>query len=407
MALTTAAFTNKITAQTAASATWSLASDGSVVVNAVDPGAITAANQTLGSAVTTAGSVIYGQTYEGGASTNWQRLPILPNGFNADFYVEYKVTASAGKYLQVNEITSNLLGSGGSNFVVAAYSLNAFTTSNAIAVSPNLATHNNQPSVPSVTTSLTTQAEPLGLFNANVASTVLGGREVLTFPNLQINVNPGQTLSIRIYSYQNGTMSGRFTASRNMVISGKTNTSPIPLPLDFLSFNTQLTTGFAKQVKLNWSTTNEVNTQKFIIERNTGSNFEAIGEINSNNTTGIHYYTFTDENPAKETAYYRLKQVDKDGLYKYSVVNSVNNSSNIILSSYPNPIIDVVNIMHPKASKDAIINIVDLNGRKIKVFKPHEDSVLTTTNLSELKSGNFLLTLDNDGEKSAIKIIKK
>ena len=85
------------------------------------------------------------------------------------------------------------------------------------------------------------------------------------------------------------------------------------LPLDFLSFNAKLTDGISKQVKLSWSTANEVNTKSFAIERKTSAGFATIGSIASNNTAGTSNYSFTDIAPATGVNYYRIKQIDKDG----------------------------------------------------------------------------------------------
>ncbi len=61
---------------------------------------------------------------------------------------------------------------------------------------------------------------------------------------------------------------------------------------------------------LNWTTAQEVNTDRFEIERSGNSReFSKIGVVKAGNTN----YTFTDNDPLKGVNYYRLKMLDKDG----------------------------------------------------------------------------------------------
>ena len=84
-------------------------------------------------------------------------------------------------------------------------------------------------------------------------------------------------------------------------------------------------------VRLEWETLSEVNNDYFEIEWTDNrkdaatGNFEVIGKINGQGTTSeITKYQFRDNRPGKYgTQYYRLKQVDYDGSFKYSSIDSV------------------------------------------------------------------------------------
>ena len=75
---------------------------------------------------------------------------------------------------------------------------------------------------------------------------------------------------------------------------------------------------------LNWKTDNESNTDKFIVERSiNGTQYTAIGSVNSANTPGVHNYAYTDadiNSLGTDIVYYRLKQIDIDGHYTYSKI---------------------------------------------------------------------------------------
>lgn len=94
------------------------------------------------------------------------------------------------------------------------------------------------------------------------------------------------------------------------------------LPVEFLSFTA---TGSEKGVQLNWSTAWEINNSHFEIERSTqGINeFTYLGEHRGKgNSLAISEYSYLDNEIAKHAGptFYRLKQVDLNGTYKYSNV---------------------------------------------------------------------------------------
>lgn len=94
------------------------------------------------------------------------------------------------------------------------------------------------------------------------------------------------------------------------------------LPVEFLSFTA---TGSEKGVQLNWSTAWEINNSHFEIERSTqGINeFTYLDEHRGKgNSLAISEYSYLDNEIAKQSGptFYRLKQVDFNGAYKYSNV---------------------------------------------------------------------------------------
>lgn len=179
------------------------------------------------------------------------------------------------------------------------------------------------------------------------------------------------------------------------------------LPLDFLSF-TAKPDALGKSVNLNWSTTNEVNTKNFEIQKRTDvTEFATIGTLSSKNVSGVHQYAFIDNNASQGNAYYRLLQYDLDGAFKASEIVAVTNKSNIALSVYPNPVDQTLNINHPSTSATASIRILSLDGKV--VLEKSLSANLTTTDLdvSQLNAGSYLVLFQDQAEKSSLKFIKK
>jgi len=118
--------------------------------------------------------------------------------------------------------------------------------------------------------------------------------------------------------------------------------SPSPLPVVLTSF--AATAGASGTVRLAWATASEVNSKAFEVERSVdGVAFAKLGTLAAAGTTATpRVYAFTDVAlPAGASRlYYRLRQVDLDGMAHYSPVRAValaEASARAGLSLYPNP----------------------------------------------------------------------
>lgn len=93
------------------------------------------------------------------------------------------------------------------------------------------------------------------------------------------------------------------------------------LPVKWLDFTVD---GSDHGVQLIWSTATEINNEKFVVERSEdGNEFRSIGEVKGKgNATGNSYYVYTDTELPSQKVFYRLRQVDHDGVQEYSRVLS-------------------------------------------------------------------------------------
>lgn len=111
-------------------------------------------------------------------------------------------------------------------------------------------------------------------------------------------------------------------------------------PVEWLEF-TATPDGAQKLVLLKWTTTREVNSSHFEVERSQdGIVFEKIGEEKSiGNSTVATTYPAKDLSPLPGKSYYRIKQIDLNGAESYSDIRAVrlSGTQELGFSLYPNP----------------------------------------------------------------------
>lgn len=128
------------------------------------------------------------------------------------------------------------------------------------------------------------------------------------------------------------------TLRRSLIVPSDT-----PLPVTLSSFRAVKEGNSLAQ--LSWTTTEEVNSSRFDVERSADSRtWQIIGSVASNgNSTATNNYSFTDATPLSGTNYYRLKMVDLDETFANSSIQSVTfDGSAGIVSVYPNPVSEVL-----------------------------------------------------------------
>ena len=132
----------------------------------------------------------------------------------------------------------------------------------------------------------------------------------------------GQCYVICINNYGSGSNNFNFT------FGGSATILCSALPIELLSW----TVSYENNVNvLKWSTISENNSDKFIIERSQDAYiWDFLSEIKAAcNSTTLKNYQIVDNNYIKGSInYYRLKQIDLDGNYKYFNIIDIDNESN-------------------------------------------------------------------------------
>lgn len=135
------------------------------------------------------------------------------------------------------------------------------------------------------------------------------------------------------------------------------------LPVDMLSFDAD---AVEQTVELTWITANQINNQGFEIERSTdGIHFETLDfVVGAGTVQQKQFYQFTDYTPNLNGNFYRLKQVDFDGKFEYSVVKYAEFKNDLEqVTIYPNPSKNVINVeMNDGRRRVKAVQIVSMTG---------------------------------------------
>ncbi len=179
-------------------------------------------------------------------------------------------------------------------------------------------------------------------------------------------------------------------------------------PVSLLSFDAKRS---GRVNNLSWTTSQEVNTSRFVVERSTdGRTFAPIGEVTAaGNTTSAKDYRYIDAAPNKGTNYYRLRMIDNDNAYKMSEIRNVKNLGVAEMAINPNPVLQNMRmVLEAETAERAPVVITDLSGRKM--YSSFVNVVAGTNNfeipVSNLAKGSYIVTIQLNGQ-SLVKRINK
>jgi hypothetical protein len=172
-----------------------------------------------------------------------------------------------------------------------------------------------------------------------------------------------------------------------------------PLPVSLINFSAST---IENAIQLKWQTAYEESNLGFYIERSAnGRDWQSLSFIAGHGTSSVvEDYSYTDMNPLQGVNYYRLKQLDQDGVFKYSAVVSalIKISGRLVL--YPNPTKDKLYFTTPQTGKILIFNT---SGQKMLSEELNHSQTISLPNISP---GEYLIQLRRkDGSIQNEKII--
>lgn len=173
-----------------------------------------------------------------------------------------------------------------------------------------------------------------------------------------------------------------------------------PLPVNFLSLNAALQGG---GVAINWKTSFENNNRYFDVEKSVdGNNWSTINSVNgAGNSSVVKSYSSYDAKPIAGNNYYRIRQVDNDGNFKFSDVVKVKvviekTGVTVVANPFVNNI--TVDFLSP-TNQNVSVRIMDISGKVVGQEKwriNKGSSRITYNNVSNLQKGMYIFTVSDD-----------
>lgn len=191
----------------------------------------------------------------------------------------------------------------------------------------------------------------------------------------------------------------------------------VTLPIELVNFTGECAND--KTVLLKWSTATETNNHHFTIEKSAdGINFEFVRDISSQgNSNQIQTYTYVDKDISNSLYYYRLKQTDNEGSFKYfnmiSIEDCFETSDEVlsILNLYPNPAGDNYIKLDYFSNKIgvAVISFKNVLGQELKtqevrLIKGNSSELIP---ISDLSAGvYFIQVISSDAKSKLFKLVR-
>lgn len=137
------------------------------------------------------------------------------------------------------------------------------------------------------------------------------------------------------------------------------------LPVTWEAFSARAA---GKTALLNWETSAEAGHDRFVVEHGTqAGRFTAIGEVREATTeiNGHRSYGFIHNNPAEGLNYYRIRQVDADGTYAFSEIETVvfAEAGTTDFVVFPNPTASFLTLRLAAHNAAAEVALLSVTGR--------------------------------------------
>ncbi len=177
-----------------------------------------------------------------------------------------------------------------------------------------------------------------------------------------------------------------------------------PLPIELIDFEANLNE--RKTVDVSWSSLTEINNDYYTIERSTDTESWKQIEVldGAGNSMSLLSYKTNDKTPVYGNNYYRLKQVDFDGQYKYSETINVTIEGAFKIQIFPIPANNSLSIIGNELDLKTI-KIFNSLGQEIdySYLSSFEDFI--EIDVSILTEGFYFIQINSGFESEKYKIV--
>lgn len=232
-----------------------------------------------------------------------------------------------------------------------------------------------------------------------------GSGQIGTYPGSATIIDPADVDIVY------NSLLGRWEVTiRNVIASGGffVQTFGFVLPVNWISFHGEL--NGSRQAVLHWKVS-EQGAVRYEVERaDDGIRFYSVGSVNSTGD-GVNSYTFTDLLPVNGKAFYRIRQVMRDGRTAYSAVMLVSHTTDAAsLSIHPNPVTDLA-YLHITLNRSSAIKgtVVNQWGQVIYSFNKSLNAGTSVITLSPgyIAAGVYHVIVEGEGFRLTQKMVKK
>jgi hypothetical protein len=255
-----------------------------------------------------------------------------------------------------------------------------------------------------------------GTYNINVTMTGINSTGALSDIRLALSTGGTTASAVGTHAAATGTVANP-TAKRTALSSAdlakdfrlaSSNKGATPLPVTLLYFDVKPN---GNTVDIQWSTATEFNNDYFIVQRSQNNlHYEDIVKVDGAGTSTIlkNYFT-VDQNPYTGMSYYRLKQVDYNGSYKYSSIIPVEFNAEIVFDVFPSISFGDFNmIFSGQKDKELRCVVLDLLGKKYysTVYMLENDVNIIPINLSgKVAPGLYTVVVSNNQQTFSKRIV--
>lgn len=147
---------------------------------------------------------------------------------------------------------------------------------------------------------------------------------------------------------------------------------------------------------VSWKTLSEVDNEYFEIEHSQDGRVYTVldKQMGRNSLDQIQEYRYIHKKPASGIHYYRIKQMDYNGIATLSEVRTLR-ASNSGIEIYPNPVSNQLNIIGLSNESEVEMKVFDIQGKLILSQK----GTINELDIRSLKSGMYILTVDVNGDR--------
>jgi 1,4-alpha-glucan branching enzyme len=160
-----------------------------------------------------------------------------------------------------------------------------------------------------------------------------------------------------------------------------------------------------------WQVANELNLSHYELEKSkNGQNFSFVADIKA---SGQKNYSYTDANVnnSSPVEYYRLKSVDMDGKFTYSVIVKIKmDVYSWSAQVAPNPVSDKITLKIQSPVQDkATVSIADISGRQLhkeNIYLSAGNNSYEINNTANFSNGTYFISIFSSAQKQTIKVVK-